>query len=91
MFFARYWAISPLVALGLSDSDFAPESGQEDGTAAHAVERLFGTVCHARGGKLEDTGTLGGESADGGPTPYRYAESDQYTRMLQRATKRTVS
>ncbi len=91
MFFARYWAISPLVALRLSDSDFAPESGQKDGTAAHAVERLFGTVCHARGGTLDDTGTLGGESADGRSTPYRYAESDQYTRMLHRATNRTGS
>ncbi len=44
-----YWCnrgwIETVVSLGLTPADFEPESGQLDGTTAHALERLIG--CYA--------------------------------------------
>lgn len=83
MFFSRFWAIAPIAALKLSDNDFPPEAGQTDGTTAHAIERLFGCVCHAQGGTLSDTGNLSGESSGGHSPSYPYANSDKVTRKLR--------
>ncbi len=41
MFYARVTAITPLLNLKLKDDDFEDESGQIDGTMAHAIERLL--------------------------------------------------
>jgi len=41
MFWFRGEVIKPLVDMNLSFDDFAVEAGQDDGTLAHAVERMF--------------------------------------------------
>jgi O-antigen biosynthesis protein len=49
MFWARGAALKPLLDLGLSFDDFPVETGQTDGTLAHAIERLFLHSCERAG------------------------------------------
>jgi GT2 family glycosyltransferase len=49
MFWARTAALRPLLDLGLSFSDFPPETGQADGTLGHAIERLYLYACERAG------------------------------------------
>lgn len=49
MFWARGAALRPLLDLGLDFADFPDESGQTDGTLAHAIERLYFLVCEQAG------------------------------------------
>ncbi|MBV9201987.1 MAG: class I SAM-dependent methyltransferase [Alphaproteobacteria bacterium] len=49
MFWARSAALRPLLDLGLSFSDFPPETGQTDGTPGHAIERLYLYACERAG------------------------------------------
>lgn len=47
-FMLRTQTIEPLLDLALADGEFEPETGQDDGTMAHAVERAFSVaVCKA--------------------------------------------
>lgn len=48
MFWFRAAAVRKFVSIDLDDL-FAPERGQTDGTAAHAIERLFAPVAEAEG------------------------------------------
>jgi lipopolysaccharide biosynthesis protein len=49
MFWARPAALRPLLDLHWRSEDFPKESGQRDGTPAHAIERLFLFACEAAG------------------------------------------
>lgn len=49
MFWARSAAIRPLLDLDLGYDDFPPETGQVDGTIAHAIERLVLMVAESCG------------------------------------------
>jgi hypothetical protein len=49
MFWARPAALAPLLDLGLSFDDFPEETGQTDGTVAHAIERLYFFSCEKAG------------------------------------------
>jgi hypothetical protein len=49
MFWARPAALAPLLGLRLRYDDFPEETGQIDGTAAHAIERLFLHCCEHAG------------------------------------------
>ena len=46
MFFARVTALLPLLGLELRDEEFEIESGQVDGTMAHAIERAISISAH---------------------------------------------
>lgn len=49
MFWARGAALKPLFDAGITQDDFAAESGQTDGTFAHCLERLLVLVCRKSG------------------------------------------
>jgi len=49
MFWGKTEAIRPLLNLNLQFQDFPPESGQIDGTIAHAIERSFLYFCEISG------------------------------------------
>ena len=49
MFWARTAALRPLLDLRLAFEDFPEEAGQVDGTAAHAIERLYFLACEHAG------------------------------------------
>lgn len=49
MFWARPAALKPLLDLDLDFDDFPLESGQKDGTLAHAIERLYFFICERSG------------------------------------------
>lgn len=50
MYWVRPGVLAELRRLGLGPDNFEPETGQDDGTTAHAVERLIGVIAEAQGG-----------------------------------------
>lgn len=51
MFWARTAALKPLLDMKLQIDDFPEETGQTDGTPAHAIERLYFFTCEKAGFK----------------------------------------
>jgi hypothetical protein len=49
MFWCRPVALRPLVDLGLDWQDYPPEPIPDDGTIAHAIERLIPFICKSQG------------------------------------------
>ncbi|MDX2479468.1 MAG: glycoside hydrolase family 99-like domain-containing protein [Desulfuromusa sp.] len=56
MFITRTNLASKLLDLNLSDKDFENESGQVDGTMAHAIERFVAVLCHQQGCRIMTMG-----------------------------------
>jgi len=54
MFYIRIGALEPLLNLQLDSKDFESESGQMDGTMAHAIERAFAISSSVAGYKMID-------------------------------------
>ncbi|MEE7546177.1 hypothetical protein HF319_03185 [Xanthomonas sp. Kuri4-1] len=73
MFWVRLAALRPLLDAHLAPSEFEPEGGQIDGTLAHGLERLLGTVVRQAGFEVADAAQASGNPADPEPGPYRYA------------------
>ncbi len=71
MFWLRPAALRPLLDANLDITDFDAESGQHDGTLAHAVERMFALSARAAGMRVVGTPELLGFKADAtGHYPY---------------------
>src|SRR6185437_5577699 len=49
MFWARTGALRPLLQLGLTDSDYPPEHGQNDGEIMHTLERMVSVAARSIG------------------------------------------
>ncbi len=58
IFWIRPLLLRSIEALGLGFDDFEPEPIGNDGTTAHAVERLISLVCHDAGMHIEQTRNL---------------------------------
>lgn len=73
MFWVRLEALRPLLDAHLDEWEFESESGQVDGTFAHAVERLFASCVRAGGYRVATAAVACGEpdsAASGKPYPY---------------------
>ena len=58
MFWFKPEAISPILELCLTDQDFPVETGQVDGTLAHAMERFFSFAALTQGYRIIQTGSF---------------------------------
>ena len=74
MFWARLDALGPLLDAHLGEWEFEPESGQVDGTFAHAIERVFALSAAARNMRVVEAASACGEPE---PPRQRYPYAEQ--------------
>jgi len=74
MFWIRPCCINQLVAGAIDESDFAAEGAQKDGTAAHAIERLFGCATRLAGLETIEMHALIGRQQKPKQGSYPYAK-----------------
>lgn len=76
MFWIRVPALRPLLDIHLDEAEFESESGQVDGTMAHAIERCFSVSVRAAGNYLASTHN---PSVNAAPEEddYAFAESNR--------------
>ena len=70
MFWVRLEALRPLLDAHLDEWEFEPESGQVDGTFAHALERMFILAARHAGYRTITAAAAVGEDAVSRPYPY---------------------
>ncbi|WP_266157788.1 glycoside hydrolase family 99-like domain-containing protein [Dyella silvatica] len=73
MFWIRLAALRPLLDTHLGVWEFEDETGQIDGTLAHAVERVIGLASTNAGFSTKDAATVCGLSINEVTRPYPYA------------------
>jgi lipopolysaccharide biosynthesis protein len=71
MFWVRLSSLGDLLDAQLDEWQFEAESGQLDGTMAHAVERVFALTVTAKGSRIETAASIiGAPNDDNRPYPY---------------------
>ena len=71
MYWVRLESLRPLLDAHLKPDDFEPETGQNDGTLAHAIERFMCICVEAAGFRISQTN--GTAAPQLGKQPYPYA------------------
>ena len=79
MYWTRAFVLQALRSLNLTSDDFDAESGQVDGTTAHAVERAIGLLTNEAGLRITDEVT---PSADDGWTRYNGGARSERARFV---------
>ena len=74
MFWCRLEALRPLLDGHLEEWEFEAETGQLDGTFAHAIERVISLCARDAGYVVRTAAAVCGEAGAGGDSPYPYAE-----------------
>ncbi|WP_345779055.1 glycoside hydrolase family 99-like domain-containing protein [Pseudoxanthomonas sp. F37] len=75
MFWVRLAALRPLLDTPVYESQFEVESGQTDGTLAHALERIFGICAEAAGFTMRSSAAIIGRP-DVTTETYAYARAN---------------
>jgi len=74
MFWVRLNALAPLLNADLNEWEFEDETGQTDGTLAHAIERIFSLCAEHAGFKVLPVSSLSGVTPPAAPSVYPFAD-----------------
>ena len=73
MFWTRLEALRPLLDAHLDDWEFEAEAGQDDGTFAHAIERVFALAVRDAGYRVRSAASVCGEPEPPASSDYAFA------------------